>query len=365
MKKLFLFIATAVMLICCVTALSVAADKGILRLDVAPEPADVFIDGEKYADGSGVFKPGSGDHTVVVKKNGYQTVEWNVFIGPDAVISKEVRLKKVGEDPPMVETGEDEYKPKIEAGKFAKTPLVEVPEGFFRRGSNDKADDEKPLHDVYLDRFHIEKYEVSAAQFAAFLNAACKGDLEKSKKYVSVNCPRCTIMFAKNTFMVRNGFAARPANYVSWYGADAYCRWVGRRLPTEAEWEKAARGTDERKYPWGNNEPGNNHNLAVYKYDGYDAFFTDMKPVYSLPAGKSPYGAHHMAGNVWEWVADWYDSKYYQNRVLENPKGPSTGTARMIRGGSWWAYEKFMRAADRGYYDPDDRDSFSGCRCAQ
>lgn len=354
MRRLRLIIRTVLILtaIMCMTK-ALAADTGRLALDVSPEPAEVFIGGTKYANGSGVFKLDAGEHEVVVKKSGYVTQMLKVFIGPDAIVTKSVVLEPKAS-----------AKKKAAPGGFEKTPLVKVPEGFFRRGSNDY-DEEKPPHDVYLDEFFIEKYEVSVAQFVAFLNAKCQGDTAAAEKYVGVNDSDGTIMYAKGRFMARSGFENRPVNEVSWFGADAYCKWIGRRLPTEAEWEKAARGTDGRKYPWGNNDPGNNHNLAVYDYKDHDDKFSDMKPVDSLPEGASPYGAHHMAGNVWEWVADWYDGDYCQKNVIENPKGPASEILRVLRGGSWGRDAHSIRAAYRDNGTPGNRDYNVGCRCAQ
>ncbi len=243
------------------------------------------------------------------------------------------------------------------------TPLVSIPEGWFIMGEDNGEDDEKPAHRVWLDAFQIEKYEVSAVQFAAFLNTV--KDPEKVEKYADFGCEKCTIIYGGSKYSARQGYENRPANYVSWYGANAYCKYVGRRLPTEAEWEKAARGEDARKYPWGNQEPGNSHNLAVYTYENHNDKWTDMKPVDSLSAGKSPYGAHHMAGNVWEWAADWYDENYYRQNVVKNPAGNSSGQYRPLRGGSWGSVVSTLRTADRVNSRPEFRNDDIGCRCAK
>ena len=224
-------------------------------------------------------------------------------------------------------------------------PMVLVPAGEFTMGSND-ASDEKSPHEVYLDSFWIDKFEVTNALYKKCVDTGrCRP-------------PSLTTSWTRDSYYGNSQYDNYPVIYVSWNDANAFCAWPGKRLPTEAEWEKAARGTDKRIYPSGNTF---DENLLNNNAGGKG----DTTVVGNFPAGVSPYGALDMAGNVWEWVADWYDSSYYTNSPLNNPKGPSSGQARVLRGGSW--YDHVARAPSRFNLipDPDNRYGFVGLRCAQ
>jgi formylglycine-generating enzyme required for sulfatase activity len=242
--------------------------------------------------------------------------------------------------------------------------MVEVPKGPFTMGfviDNDQSlgdTDEEPVHEVFLDTFWIDKYEVSSKQFAEFLNA----HPYDSTRYFEPGSA-VTIEKKDDFFQPRPGLERLPANRVSWYGADAYCRWVGKRLPTEAQWEKAARGNDQRMFPWGNEWPENTR--VTFRRKFATLGFSVLEPVDALPEGKSPYGAHHMAGNVWEWVADWYDSGYYEESPSGNPQGPTSGISKTLRGGNWYYKAYYMRTTYRFNERPDVFKVWQGFRCAR
>lgn len=220
--------------------------------------------------------------------------------------------------------------------------MVLVPAGAFIMGSDDGDADEQPVHAVELDAYFIDVFAVSVGQYRACTEAGA--------------CEPPTSANLCNWFdSVPDD---HPINCMYWKDADDYCTWAGLRLPTEAEWEKAARGTDARTYPWGEDFDRDRANYG-------DGGTMRTTPVYEYPDGISPYGVYDMAGNVWDWVADWYHEHYYADSPQENPSGPESGSLRVLRGGSHWFDAVLMRSANREPYHPDQTDVDIGFRCAR
>jgi formylglycine-generating enzyme required for sulfatase activity len=215
--------------------------------------------------------------------------------------------------------------------------MVYVPEGIFIMGSKDGNSDEKPVRDVHLNAYWIDKYEVSNAQYAMCVEANICTEPGSTEKYLN------------------SAYANHPVVTVNWHQASAYCQWVGGRLPSEAEWEKAARGPDGNKYPWGNASPS-------YSKANYNSYVSDTTEVGSYMEGKSYYHVMDLAGNVWEWVNDWYTNSYDANQI-NNPLGPSTGQERVLRGSSWISDIRYVRSANRDRNDPNKESGDIGFRC--
>jgi formylglycine-generating enzyme required for sulfatase activity len=225
-----------------------------------------------------------------------------------------------------------------------------IPAGSFPMGcsSNDNqcSNDERPQHTVTLDAYYIDQYEVTNARYQGCVDSeACSP-------------PNDVSPFTQELYYGNAAYADYPVVNVTWYQAEAFCTWAGKRLPTEAEWEKAARGTDGRTFPW--REQASDSTLLNYKGNE-----DKPTPVGSYPAGASPYGVLDMAGNVGEWTADWYDGGYYSVSPEINPPGPSAGEFRVLRGGSWGGYDGNVRSASRVNYYPDIWGYDVGFRCAR
>jgi formylglycine-generating enzyme len=233
-------------------------------------------------------------------------------------------------------------------------PMILVPAGSFPmgvpKGDRDGGRDEYPRHEVMLDNYYIDTYEVTHGRYAEFVKATGHRTPENPKY------PKRTLW----SDHLSDSLSERPVINVDWQDADAYCRWAGKRLPTEAEWEKAARGTDDRRFPWGNVEPTHKHLNFNQQWQGEKT----LMPVGSYEAGKSPFGAYDMAGNVWEWVADWYDPLYYEKSPMVNPKGPDSGTYKVLRSSGWSVETPLVRLFTRVKSDPTNRNDSTGFRCA-
>jgi len=334
--------------------LELAPKPGKLTISTSPVKARLTIDDKEVGETpQSAFLP-PGEHTLKVAVKGYKSQEKKVFLAANS-------FTRVTFD---LETQPD--KKKVQSNEAIGGPMVLIPAGEFMMGCNEAVeknickDDEKPYHKVYLDAYYIDKHEVTMEEYQKCVSA------EKCKKLDESECDtwtgkekitggkRLLGVFKKDT---------NPVVCVSWDNTNSYCSWAGKRLPTEAEWEKAARGTDGRKYPWGKEKE--NCKYAVMD-DGVKGCGRDSTwAVCSKPKGNSPYGLCDMAGNVREWVQDWYDEKYYQGPPTNNPQGPLSGEFRVVRGGAWRGFSWELRVSNRSR----DRDSLTyndkGFRCAR
>ena len=238
--------------------------------------------------------------------------------------------------------------------------MVVIPEGEFLMGNNEGSRNERPEHTVWLDTYSIDRYEVTMAEYQTILDDD-----------YSIEPPPLW-----DDGAATGKVGDRPAVGITWNDAKRYCEWVGKRLPTEAEWEKAARGTDGRRYPWGHMQPF--VDIANYNQGttGWVSYPITLSPVTSgtkgmsirhglKEGGKSAYGLYHMAGNASEWVNDWYDRHYYEDSPEKNPQGPNEGDFKVLRGGSWEDQPKNLRVMARSKAEVDYQDLTTGFRCAK
>jgi len=221
-------------------------------------------------------------------------------------------------------------------------PAAVIPTGTFIMGD----DEESPRREIFVDAFYLDRYEVTVARYAAFMKDT--GNLKPPDEWETVD--------------LKNG-GDLPVVGVNWQDASGYCHWAGKRLPTEAEWEKAARGNDERKYPWGNDPPtaeraryGKPYENPVYR-DG-------VARVGSHATDRSPFGIFDLAGNVTEWVADWFSESFPEGDV-RNPKGPDSGSGKVLRGASWYEPAERLGVTKRWHANPSSRNEGIGFRCAR
>jgi formylglycine-generating enzyme required for sulfatase activity len=219
---------------------------------------------------------------------------------------------------------------------------VYVPEGEFIMGKESAHGTSGPQHAVYLDAFWIDRVEVSNAMYLKCLGAG-----------------GCTSLASDNVYYTNWIYRDHPVIYVTWDQARNYCEWAGRRLPTEAQWEKSARGTDGRLYPWGNEPP----NPSLANYSG--SLIHEDVSVYRYPLGASPYGALNMSGNAREWIMDWFDPEYYTVSPYKNPTGPETGFERSLRSGSYNEDGREILVTKRYNHEPQSAGLSRGFRCAE
>jgi sulfatase modifying factor 1 len=268
----------------------------------------------------------NGDYRVVAKAvdNAGQTYEsaqvvQSVRGGVDAVVNGTPEVSEIGS-------------------------TVDIPEGTFRMGNNNGPDEEKPEHDVHISAFEIDRFEITVGQFREFVNTTQhKTGAEEANEPIT------------RTWKVDDTPARweNPVRFVSWWDADAYCRWKGERLPTEAEWEYAARGTDGRLYPWGND------------FDATLVPSGDTSPVGFYSKDVSPFGVYDMSGNVWEWTNDWFDPLYYRSSAVNDPVVPQTTDQKTIRGGGFNSNADDLRVTRRIHNFPVTYHPDVGFRCVK
>ncbi len=282
-----------------------------------PDEALVYLDNRKVGHTPVRVALGLGEYKFRLVKPGYADEDFTVKLDTPKILKQEVRLK--------LKDVED---------------MVYIKEGLFNMGNIKGDDDEFPAHKSYVNKYYIDEYEVTNAQYRRFIEAT------------GYPAPA-------GFYDTRLNGDSQPVVGVTWFEAAAYAHWVGKRLPTEAEWEKAARGAAEGYlYPWGmqwKDDVCNSLELALGM----------TKPVGSFPDGVSPNITHDMAGNVWEWCADWYDAAYYNHAPIENPKGPRYGINKVIRGGSYMDDQKSQRTTKRLGLDPSNKLLNVGFRCAR
>ncbi len=238
----------------------------------------------------------------------------------------------------------------------AELDLCLIPAGTFTMGSAEDLPNEAPVHKIYLDAYYIGKTEVTNAEYYPFWVES--GGTNSEHTPVSYGGEFGTWPHIAETR------PNHPVIGVAYDSAVAYAKWRGMRLPTEAEWEKAARGVKARRWPWGNTFGQRIKNTTIHA-NVWKQSETQLQPVGTYPTGVSPYGAYDMAGNVWEWVSDWYSETFYRRSPDRNPKGPAIGSRRVVKGGSWLNPEVLARCSTRIGQHPAIGTSFIGFRLAR
>lgn len=343
---------------------AITLGTGTLTIVTDLDGASISIDGQR-AEGKTpltIDKVPAGPHTLALEYRGVK-IERNIVLNPGQTLKVEQSFTRELATKPVVDGVE----------------MVRIPAGPFLMGSDlsdPNINNARPRHEVYLDEFFVDKTEVTNGQFKRFVDATAYRTTaqQKGASYgwtpdkgwywglfggASWQSPYGPNTTSEPTF---------PAIHVAWSDAEAYCRWAGKRLPTEAEWEKAARGADERRFPWGDTP-----DRSRFHWVGSEAMrkFTETRvksgvaPVGSYPSGASPYGVLDLAGNVAEWIQDWFAQDYYSRSPTRNPVGPDTGELRVVRGGSWSESSLYLRAYYRSARRPHETDDRIGFRCAR
>ncbi len=360
---------------------------GNISIQSDPADADVFLDNHDYLGKTPAFKQNLivGWHQITLKKKGFEEYrdEFKLSYGQEKKVHAKLKAKPgrliISSSPNMAQvvingkkiglTPIDQQFPsgnhqleinkenhnkhvqsfsitsnkntfldiKLQSSHNEVSGMVLIPAGEFIAGNDNSEENEKPARKVWVDAFYIDKYEITNSQFRDFVR--------------STNHRPPVFLYQKHL-----GGNNQPVVGVSWLDAKTYAKWAGKRLPTEAEWEKAARGTDGRKYPWGTLWDKEKTNSAETK---------TMQPtsVGNFSGGASPYGVMDMAGNGWEWTADWFVNNYYSFAPSKNPKGARFGTTRSVRGGSWIENSKMLTTTYRKGVLPTLRTSNTGFRC--
>jgi len=224
--------------------------------------------------------------------------------------------------------------------------VITIPSGTFTMGTSGGEDN--PLHEVTLSSFEIDRFEITNRKYRACVEAGCCSAPQYDGSYTG-----------REPYYGNPEYDDYPVIFVNWNQAMEYCSGLGKALPTEAQWEKAARGEDGRTYPWGESSPTSTNANFNSPIDG------DTDRVGSRPAGDSPYGLSDMAGNVWEWVKDWYSKDYYLNSPANDPEGPENGVAKVARGGGFGSHSQEIRTYYRGSFHPEEAFSNLGFRCVK
>jgi formylglycine-generating enzyme required for sulfatase activity len=324
-----------------------AAGKGSVQVNSNPTGATVWLDNTNTGEATDCLLDSiaPGDHPVRLTLGGYADWLQGVAVSANQVTTVNAVLVSFS-DSEKVYLGTNAQGCEEYLWLKDSAVVVRIRAGAFSMGSDSGEMNERPVHTVYLDEYCIDKYEVTNRQYKRFCDAT-------SRAY-----PLDPGFSSMPQYFT--GYPDYPVVNVTWDDALAYANWTGRSLPSEAEWEKAARGPDAREFPWGSAEPDSTRCNISSNNDGYD----NTAPVGTYPAGASPYGCMDMAGNVWEWCNDWFFAGYYAVSPDSNPQGFLVGSDRVFRGGCWLNSSWCVRCAYRAYYEPPFYYYHLGIRCS-